>query len=290
MKKLNLLILSIFVNVYFTINVLAQQDPPFTQYWNTQNYYNPATSGADYRIQSQIVGRHQWANINSPLSALNANYSMNLAKKHGVGINYLYYQIGKSKTNRIKFNYAYHKQFKNELRLSIGIAATYSNLTMNLYQPPATPADTGYMSTFKFNSLTADLGACINYKKLNIGLSVIQLNERQLLNSSKYIFERAHLYGFLNYTFGKETGIQIQPNFLIKSDFIFKELNFNLLLKYKSKLMLGAGIQSRDSFSFYGGYDFYKQYRVAYSYDMTFSQLNNKLGGSHELCLAFLLK
>jgi type IX secretion system PorP/SprF family membrane protein len=161
---------------------------------------------------------------------------------------------------------------------------------MDLFIPPSSPSDTGYMLRSNLNSLTADFGVYINYIKLNVGLSIIQLNGNQLWNSSKLIFERAHFYGFINYTFGKETGIQIQPNFLVKSDFIFKELNFNLLLKYKSKLMLGAGIQSRDSFSFFAGYDFYKKYRLAYSYDMTFSQLNNKLGGTHELCLAFLLK
>lgn len=290
MKRLNRNLHLIFILVFCISNGYSQQDPSFTQYWNTQNYFNPGTVGTDYRIQSQIIYRNQWAKLNYPFSVFNANYSMSIKQNHGVGINFLNYQIAQSKLNRVKLNYAYHKQFKNELKLSIGLAATYSNLSMNPNNSTVLPSDSNYIPIFNTHSLTADIGTYLRLKKLNVGLSIIQLNGSQLLKSSTTLFERIHFYGFVNYTFGKETGFQIQPNLLVKSDFIFKELNLNLLLKYKSKLMLGAGIRSRDSFSFFAGYDFYKKYRIAYSLNMTVSQLNNSFGGTHEFCLAYLLK
>jgi len=290
MKRLSRNVQLIFILVFYTSIANSQHDPSFAQYWNTQNYFNPGTVGADYRFQSQINYRNQWTKFSYPLTILDANYSMSILKNHGIGINYLNYQIGKTKLNRIKLNYAYHKQFKNELKLSIGLAAVYSDLTMNFNNSIISPSDSNYIPIFNTKSLTADIGTYLRFKKLNVGLSIIQLNGNQLWKKTNPLFERIHFYGFVNYTFGKETGFQIQPSLLVKSDFIFNELNLNILLKYKSKLMLGAGIRSRDSYAYFMGYDFYKKYRVSYSYELTASQLNNLVSGSHEFCLAFLLK
>ena len=124
MNKLTIQLFS-YVLFFFTFvkTANAQQEPLITQFWNAQNYFNPATAGVKLKHEAAFIARDQWAKLNNnPLSQL-ASYAVRLQKTHsGIGVNYVHETIGFSKTNKLKFNYAYHLKLKNEGIISFGLS------------------------------------------------------------------------------------------------------------------------------------------------------------------------
>jgi len=124
--------------------------------------------------------------------------------------------------------------------------------------------------------------------KFNCGISITQLTHRKSFENYSY---RPCFSLFADYSFGNAEKLQLIPQLLWKSDFVYAQLDFNVLVKFKSMYYLGLTLRARDSFGFIGGIDIAKRYRISYSYDMTVSKLNNGVsGGSHEIVLGFLLK
>lgn len=268
----------------------AQQEPQFTQFWNAKNYFNPATSGLNYRHQAILLGRIQWVNIEGNPETQLATYSAKIDKLHGgIGASYMHDKIGFSNEHRAKINYSYQLKLKNESTLSFGTA-----LGLNVYQlkgywiHPTFAADSSFIKDFTLTKIAADIGIAYSSRKFNSGISATLLTGN--FSSENYIYSPCYFL-FADYTFGKEDGFQFIPQFFFKTNNNFMQLDLNALVKYKSIYYLGFTFRNRDAFGFIGGVDIKKTYRISYSYDLIFSKLNNAaFGGTHEIVLGFLLK
>jgi type IX secretion system PorP/SprF family membrane protein len=281
---------------YFTLvnSTNAQQEPLITQFWNAQNYFNPATVGLKFKHEAVFIARNQWAKLNNnPLSQL-ASYAVRLKKIHGgIGVNYLHETGGFSKTNKLKFNYAYHLKLKNEGIISFGLSA---GVKIYSYKPewvqPVLPSDPALAVAFTDRKLTTDLGLVYSKKRTTFGISATQLNTPKFSGKSSLTFQDVrHYYAFANHTFGKEDKLQFTPQVLYRTDLNFNSLDVNLLISYKSSYYIGITYRNRDAIAGIVGYDIRQKYRISFSYDVTRSKLNNGVsGGSYEFVLGCRLK
>lgn len=272
----------------------AQQEPLITQFWNAQNYFNPATAGVKLKHDVAFIARNQWAKLNNnPLSQL-ASYAVRLQKIHGgIGVNYVHETIGFSKTNKLKFNYAYHLKLKNEGVISFGLSAGVKILT---YKPewvqPVLPSDPAVAVAFTDSKLTTDLGLVYSKNRTSLGISATQFNTPRFSGNWSLTFQDVrHYYAFANHTFGKEDKLQFTPQVLYRTDLNFNSLDVNLLISYKSSYYIGITYRNKDAIAGIVGYDIRKKYRISFSYDVTRSKLNNGVsGGSYEFVLGCRLK
>lgn len=273
-------------------SMYSQQESQFTQFWNAKNYFNPATSGLNYKHQAYAIARRQRNNLYGQPETQLASYSMKADKLYGgIGVNYQRETIWFSTSNKVKLNYAYHLKLKNERILSIGLAAGLNTFKFDLKGFVTEPAiDSNLFPSFSDTKFTADLGFAYSQKGFNIGLSTTQINEA--VHGTKYTYtETRHYFLFADYTFGNEEGFQMISQLLVKTDLNYDAIDINAMLKYKSKYYFGLTYRNRDVVGFIAGWDIQKKYRIGYSYDMTMSKLNNNFtGGSHEFVLGFLLK
>ena len=295
MHRQNIQLLA-FIILFITAvkNTHAQQEPLITQFWNAQNYFNTATVGLKFKHEAAIIYRNQWAKLNNnPLSQL-ASYAVRLKKIHGgIGVNYVHETSGFSKTNKLKFNYAYHLKLKNEGIISFGLSAGVKiyNFTPEWVQP-SIPSDPALPVAFRDSKLTTDFGLIYSKKRTTFGFSATQLNAPKFSGNSSLTFQDArHYYVFANYIFGKEDGLQCTPQVLYRTDLNFNSLDVNLLISYKSTYYIGLTYRNRDAIAGIIGYDFRQKYRISFSYDVTQSALNNGVsGGSYEFVLAYRMK
>lgn len=295
MNKLTIQLFS-YVLFFFTFvkTANAQQEPLITQFWNAQNYFNPATAGVKLKHEAAFIARDQWAKLNNnPLSQL-ASYAVRLQKIHGgIGVNYVHETIGFSKTNKLKFIYAYHLKLKNEGVISFGLSAGVKIFT---YKPewvqPVLPTDPAEAVAFTDSKLTTDLGLVYSKNRTTLGISATQLNAPRFSGNSSLTFQDVrHYYAFANYTFGKEDKLQFTPQFLYRTDLNFNSLDVNLLISYKSSYYIGITYRNKDAIAGIVGYDIRQKYRISFSYDVTRSKLNNGVsGGSYEFVIGCRLK
>ena len=295
MNKLTIQLFTCLLFYFTFVNTTnAQQEPIITQFWNAQNYFNPANAGVKLKHEAAFIARNQWAKLNNnPLSQL-ASYAVRLQKIHGgIGVNYVHETIGFSKTNKLKFNYAYHLKLKNEGIISFGLSAGVKIFT---YKPewvqPVLPTDPAVAVAFTDSKLTTDFSLVYSKNRTTLGISATQLNAPSFSGNSSLTFQDVrHYYAFANHTFGKEDKLQFIPQVLYRTDLNFNSLDVNLLISYKSSYYIGITYRNRDAIAGIIGYDIRKKYRISFSYDVTRSKLNNGVsGGSYEFVLGYRLK
>lgn len=283
-------------NLVYTLILLAngftfgQQDPLYTQFWNTQQRFNPAYTGLKFQHEAHAMARWQWVDVNGAPETQLVTYGTKLNKiKSGVGIVYEHEYIGLTEVNLLKLNYAYHLELGEEHSLSFGLAAGANTFSYTEgWIPPTTEPDNSLPGNGLNLGFTSDLGIFYSFKKWDAGFSVTQLVDSK--NTPSYT-EAKHYYFYAGYLFGKDKGFQVKPQFFFRANNGYHAFDINALFTYRSKYLLGLNLRNTDSYGFSGGYTLKDRFNLTYTYEVTVSKLNNGMtGGSHELHLGFRLK
>jgi len=290
MKKLQLAHILILVSFLIGITkVTAQQDLLVTQFWNVKNYFNPAAAGMEFKIQANAFARWQWVGVNGAPNSQMVNYSMKLDRYNsGIGVNYLHDNIGFSNTNRLKINYSYLINFKNDSKLFIGATAGINNLkTIGYWVLPTTVEDSTFNGNFSQNNFLGDLGMMYSKNKFNIGFSITQLTKQK--SSDQYRFAK-HYHLMTDYLFKLNDELELKTQILLKSDFVKISADINWYLIMWNKFWAGLTLRPADAVCVSLGYNLKDKYRVSYSYDITTNKLQSVSKGSQEVHLGFYLK
>ncbi len=180
-------------------NAFTQQEPLTSFYWNNYSYFNPAMSGVELKHTANATWRTQWDQVNGAPNTLFVNYGMNLAEKHGIGVNYVYETIGFNRTNQVKVNYNYQLKLDEDRKLAFGTAVGINRLSVSpSWIPPGPLVDPALPSTFSSNALHLDLGASYYGNSIIAGLSVTQLPLYQAQGTTSFNFA-PHLFGNFRY-------------------------------------------------------------------------------------------
>ena len=267
----------------------AQQEPIFTQLDNTIHFFNPASSGFNYHIQSTALGRYQWSGVNGAPNAQFVNYSMKLKPLHGgIGINYLHETIGFSEYNRVKLNYAYHLVEFQGGQLSIGLSAGINNLKITpKWTPPSTVNDPSLPTSSNDTRFTSDFGLMYKNDKLSVGISITQLNQARY--SSGYR-DALHGFAYFDYLISLSSNWKLKPQLMISTDMNQVSSVMNVMAQLNNKFQFGIGYRSYESIDAMVGWDILEKYRIRYSYDLSIHSFSSISKGSHEICVGFLLK
>lgn len=293
MTKLSFLSASFISLLILNVNQLkAQQDVLFSQFNNSKNHFNPATSGLNYRHQACAIVRDQWVGVNGAPASQFVNYSTRIDKfNSGIGINYLHDEIGFSESNTLKLNFAYQIKFENDRILSFGLAAGLMNYkTEAFWVPPTTTPDPSLPQDINDTKFTSDFGIAFSTKKMNVGISSTHLAEERFTSDNMSYQSARHYYGFFDYTFGNEEKMQFRPELLVLTDQVKISAQIDLVGIFKNEYYLGIGYRSSDAIIAMIGWDIKKKFRVGYAFDKSINKLGSVSKGSHEVVLGFYLK
>ena len=86
----------------------------------------------------------------------------------------------------------------------------------------------------------------------------------------------------------------ILPSVLTKSDFRQTQMEFSTIVKYNDNIFGGVSFRgyesnSIDALAIIAGFNINEHVTLAYSYDISLSQLNTVNGGSHEVMINYNL-
>lgn len=311
------------------MNIKAQTDANFTQYWTIQNYYNPAATGNVDFINIKAGARMQWVGIpNAPktfLVAADSPFKL-FGKRIGAGLLINQESIGLYKTMNINAQLSYKlKLFKGIL--SVGLQFGFLNETFKgseVNLPDGSGTDSTSKSFARDNtggdsdsgggtssgtdegiptsdvngsSFDAGLGVYYTHKYFWAGISATHLNQPTLSLSTSdnadKLFEakvgRTYYFMAGSNINIKNSLFELQPSVLVRTDFNLTQAEFTARVIYRKFLSFGLGYRTQDAVSAMIGAE-YKNFFLGYSYDYPTSAISKVTNGSHEIFFSYKLK
>ncbi len=330
----NTILFFIFFGLIRSTDVWGQ-DVHFSQFYNTPTLLNPALTGLfkyDYRVTG--IYRSQWKQANATYSTAAISGDMNFTinpvtgDKLGVGIFAFNDQIGDGiiKNNTFILSLAYHKILDKQKRnrLSFGLqggyvqkSIDYSGLTFGNqivdYQIDQS-ALSGENGINRISYMNLNAGVAWMYKlspktDLQTGVSVFNVvspkesfaDQATFIGDPNSLKLRPLWYGALEFLWTEK--ISLHPSVMYVYQSQAQEINAGTAVGYAIKnvggqrmmIMLGGWWRVRDAAIFMAGFR-YKNYNVAFTYDMTTSDLrqvrNTPTGrgaiGAYEITLTYM--
>jgi type IX secretion system PorP/SprF family membrane protein len=273
----------------FFLQVKAQQDPLYSQYFNNPMLINPAFAGSNERLYAGVAYRSQWAGMEGGPVTFNLNGHIAVAdNKVGVGMLAVQDQLGDIKNTQYGGVFSYRMKLSNST-FSFGMQAGFTryasdpNAVKVMNNPD--PAFNQFTET-KFNT---GVGVLLQSERYTIGLSVPRMLASTISQGGQSIqvySQNFYLYG--SYIIYVNERIQFKPSTLLRatSGMSFSaDLNANFIF---NKLYT-AGIFTR-KFNTYGVLlqMLMNNYRVGYVFELPgkSSALNYS---THEISLSLSL-
>jgi type IX secretion system PorP/SprF family membrane protein len=276
----------------FSLASFGQQIPQYSQYMLNDYILNPAITGQDDFWEVKSNNRLQWIGItDAPRTFILSAHGP--FKKYNMGMGGSVFADITGPTSRVGFylSYAYHLKLSKSLRLGMGLS--FGLLQYRIDGTKVTLYDNGdpVFVNQMMTVYTADatFGLNLKHKNFNFGISLPQIigNDLKFLENQEDSQSQLarHYMAMGGYTF-RVGDFGIMPNLLVKYVFpTMPQFDAGVKFDWRDQFWIGASYRHDDAVSFLGGLSYKDFLLIAYSYDMSTSNLKNYSNGSHELMI-----
>lgn len=286
------------------IPVVAQQDIQFTQYMNNRLYFNPGVAGSSGSICLTGVHRSQWVGFENAPVTQNLNAEVPIKLLHGgVSLNITRDQIGIFNNTFVGIGYAYQMQMASGT-LGIGVSVDiYSNSILTgqsfILPQPGVPDPSVFNQGASGLAVDGTFGLYYQSGNMFAGISTKRLLGAKTEYPSSEIGQVTELEHVRHYFIMggydiplQNTNIVLTPSTMIKLDesATNPQADINVSMSYNNKIWGGVTYRIDDAIALMAGYEIIPSLRVAYSYDLTTSDLNTASSGSHEITASYCFK
>ena len=280
---------TVLTTLLLTTNILlSQQLPQFSEYDANLSMYNPAITGVKGKMYTNFTGRNQWTAVQSKPLTYAGLYEQKIGL-NALGGGYMYDQLGLENNTRVYFNYARTITFE-KVKLNIGSSLSYSRKSFSSSSINAVdPNDPTILNLDNPLShiVGVGLGGSVYNDKFESGLGLANINS----SFSTFGTERnssPHLYLNAAYKI-TSSNYKWRISSLMKTDFNSATAEVQIRSLIKELIYLGGGARSTMALHGIIGFQFLKNFRIAYLYEyqsFTFSQSYN----THEFILSWRLE
>ncbi len=290
MKKAFIILSIIFYNGIAN----SQQMSMYSQYYWNDFIINPGFTGVKSSPRIQLGYRNQWSGFKgSPKTLTLGGYTGIKNTNMSVGGVIFSDDLGGAiKQNGIMLNYAYKLKLNSESGLSFGLAGLINQYGFDGSSVQNINPDAALQTNV--NQLTSDFNFGLVYHlkdKLFVGFAINQLIQSRLKKLNQFNFSENQLIRHYNvsasYQMKLSNSFDAQPYIMMRTTFIkAPQIELGAKLTYNDFLFAGISYRGRESFIGLLGAN-YKNFILAYSYDMNISTIRNYTNGSHEIILAY---
>lgn len=274
--------------------VHAQQQSLHTNYLLNQFYYNPALSGSDNVLQTNLNYRNQWVGFDgAPVTFTGSLFgSLKNKMKHGLGTMLVSDRSGLTSRNGIYANYSYHVKLSDKLRMGFGVMPGLVQYRIRLYDARLADAGDDLLTGNVLSETALDLNGGIHlyHQKFFVSLSANQVFGRKvpLLNFNDQL--RLHYNAIAAYTFSTKKNFDFQPSFLLRfTQGLPLQSDISLKTIYNKNIWLALTYRLDDAAAISLGYILKNRLTIAYSYDYSYTQIRKYNTGTHEVGLVYVL-
>ena len=284
------------VGFLFASDVLAQQDPHYTQYMYNMSAVNPAYATDDPGML-RIGGlyRTQWVGAVGAPQTLNFFAHTPLSERIEIGASMISDQIGDViSEHNFYADFAYIVPLGNRDKISFGIKAGVTNFSTDFNGFVYTDAIPDPLYAENISEFMPNVGTGVYYfsDKYYLGLSVPNLLKSKHIERQNGIVTSAaedmHFFFTGGYVFDLSNNLKFKPAFMTKAvNGAPLSIDFTANFLIHDRLELGAAYRKDDAVSGLVNFFITPNLRIGYSYDYTVSNLGKYNNGSHEIFLLF---
>ena len=272
----------------------AQYDVPFSHYWETEPYFNPAAVGKEAKLNATAAYALDMAGFSHNPQTMYFAADMPfyaLKSYHGVGASFMNDRIGLFTHQRLQLQYAYKMRLLGGT-LSTGIALGLLTETFDGSKLDLEDSSDPAFSTAQLDGNHIDIGAGLYYMRgaWYAGISVehataplIELGETNELKIDPTFYFTAGYNIKLRNPF-----LTIHPSAMLRYDGVGYRGDITARLQYthdKKRMYAGLGWSPTNSVTAYIG-GLFHGIIIGYSYEMYTSAINPG-NGSHELIIGY---
>ncbi len=272
-------------------NIMAQQDPMFTQYMFNQLSINPAYAGTRDVMSLLLINRNQWVGFDGAPVTSTFSGHLPVYKSMAVGSSVMLDKYGPVNNLSVYVDYAYHLKLNEKTKLSFGLNGGFNYYTINYNELNKTiNIDDAYPSDMDKESMpNFGFGMFLYAPHYYVGVSCPRILENNFESISYGDgTEVRHYYAMAGVVFTINDWLILRPSFMSRmaADVPFSfDVNLNALMY--NKLWFGIMYRLNDSFGGIVQYQITHQLKFGYAFDFNTSQLRDYNSGSHEVMLNY---
>ncbi|MEZ4883335.1 MAG: type IX secretion system membrane protein PorP/SprF [Chitinophagales bacterium] len=288
-------IITFILILFFTQEIYAQQVYQLTHYMINDFAFNPAVAGSDDTFVGKASFRKQWSGIDGAPTTGMVSMHGNLSENRTVGIGAILYSDNTGPIGRTGATLAYAYQLplvENETYLGIGVGANLMSYKINFNELITRDEGDPQIGAGDQSKMGADANLGLYLKGLNFwaGLSVNQMfaSKYTFVGDVESIENSRHIFLGGGVTFNASENLDIAPSILLKS-VAGAGAQFELGARAIVNKNYWAGISYRteDALAILVGLQLDSSLNLAYSYDITTSDLSNYTSGTHEITVGY---
>ena len=278
-------------------HLLAQQLPQFSQHMYNKQVLNPAVTGSEKFMVTQLTHRSQWVGFgNAPTTQFLGLHSSIDRKNYGVGGYIFNDSYGPFNNFGLNGSYAYHIEVAEKTKLGFGLSSTVSQFSingdkLNLNNDNDPLIDLSISeSNLKYNG---SFGLLLHHDAYYVGFSALNIipQKDKLFTSSE---TPGSLPTVTHFNTMAGIGIDIDNMSTIYPSILIKYINnnpvqvdFNIRYIYSNIIEIGASYRSGDAIVGIINMYVMDDLNLIYSYDFTTSNVSKASSGSHEITLRY---
>jgi type IX secretion system PorP/SprF family membrane protein len=278
----------------------AQQDPQFTQYLYTGNFFNPALAGKSEGLQFSAIHRSQWQGYTAtsgagtpPTTQLITLQNRVKNKNFGYGLTVVNDQLGATSNLEVSLQGSYHKKIQRT-QLSFGGYLGVSNSTLDFEELQFVNPEPSLPLSGTESQLAMDMGAglMVDRGDFYVGLSGRHLNQASYdFGDGNYANRlQMHNYLLMGYRMRPIGQLRIEPSILLKSLGTHTlSYEVSVIATLQNKVNGGIAYRGEESVSLILGYSLLKDnsLKLGYAFDLVVGGVDAKSPTSHELMLRY---
>jgi type IX secretion system PorP/SprF family membrane protein len=284
--------------VLIATSLFAQQDALFSQYMFNKLAVNPGYAGSRELLTADLLYRYQWVNIEGAPKTVSASIHSPLNNPHvALGFNLSNDQIGPLSNTSAMATFAYRIIFQKS-KLSFGIQGGFksSDIMWNEFKAVDDNEPFLDMANTLEKKIVPDANFGVYYysERFYAGLSSRQLLQNQSLmvkdslGNTQFTKLLTHFYGMSGAAIPLGENVIFRPSVLAK--FVNNappQLDVNASFLFANTLWLGVSYRTEKAVSFMTEINIAQNFRIGYSYDIWFNELQALNKGSHEIRMSF---
>lgn len=291
----NLKVLTILFLVFSIADLVAQQDPQYTNYMFNTMSVNSAYAGSRGHLSVIALHRTQWVGIDGAPQTQSLAIETPVGKNVGLGLSFVNDKLGPAKETYIDLNVSYTIKLNDESRLSFGMKGGGRLLNVDLFDGFQNQSDVASIN----NKFLPTVGAGFYWRneKSYIGLSVPNFLRNKYFdrdnfgtNNYNVSAERLHYFLIAGKVFDLSSSVKFKPAFLgkfVSGAPAIVDLSANFM--FDDKFRLGVAYRWDDSISGLLGIQISPRWMLGYAYDLTTTRLGDFNSGTHEIMLRYEL-